>query len=324
MRTTFVLLAIIGIVASANLGKESNLEHFLKFVKQHNKEYKSVEEFEARFRIFEEHLLNEENQIDVTSKFSPFMDLTKEEFRARMKLQVEDIAALKATTQSYNNSKFISAPDAFDWRDKKVVTAVKDQGQCGSCWAFSAIANVESAYAIKSQNLLSLSEQQLVDCDTVNEGCNGGLMQIAFNYIKDNGIEKSDDYPYKAKDGNCKYDAKKVAVKITGFQDISQNEQEIAEALFNIGPLSVAVNANPFQTYQHGILTPTKKNCNPHDLDHGVTLVGYGEENGKKYWIIKNSWGQGWGEEGYIRLARGIGACGVNTAVSTSIGAAAA
>jgi len=171
----------------------------------------------------------------------------------------------------------------------------------------------------KLGKIQTLSEQQLVDCDDVDQGCNGGLMDNAFEFlIREGGIESDADYPYTGRDGSCRFNASKVAAKVKDFKDISSNEEEIAAVLVENGPLSVAVNANPFMFYSGGILKPTKSSCNPAGLNHGVTLVGFGEENGVKYWIIKNSWGQTWGEKGYIRLERGTGACGVNTNVSTA------
>jgi len=237
-----------------------------------------------------------------------------------MTLDVNSLAAMKSKMTRYEAKSNLAAPTSFDWRTKGAVTHVKDQGQCGSCWAFSAVANIEGVNFVKNGKLEEFSEQQLVDCDhNGDQGCNGGLMDQAFEYLVENGgLETEADYPYEGSDDSCSFDESKVAVKLTGFHDISSNEDEIAKVLAEVGPLSVGINASPFQFYGGGILKPTKSSCNPSQLNHGVTIVGYGVEGTTKFWIIKNSWGASWGEEGYIRLQRGTGACGVNTNVSTA------
>lgn len=318
MKTTIILLSIIALVISGNLKKDASpLSHFLRYIKQHNKDYSNVEEFEKRFKIFAQNL-NEE--IDTEMNFSPFMDLSDEEFDQMLGYDVTDRPQILATTETAKISTFKSAPESFDWRDQGAVTPVKNQGLCGSCWTFSAIGNIESQQIIVNKKQLILSEQELVDCDLKDNGCKGGLMDQAFEYLIKNGVVQESDYPYKAARGTCRLDTSKVAVKVTGFKDVSRNEDDIKEFLFTNGPLSIAVNARPWKHYQGGIFKPHGifNHCSPKRLDHGVLLVGYGEENGEKYWIIKNSWGTKWGEDGYIRLERGVGACGVNTNVSTA------
>jgi len=162
--------------------------------------------------------------------------------------------------------------------------------------------------------LITLSEQELVDCDKTDSGCQGGLMDNAFAFLKQNGVDTDADYKYTGRDGACQAKKFTPKVKVTGFKDISTNEDEIARVLVENGPLSVAVDASSFQFYAGGIAQ-----CSYRQLNHGVTLVGYGEDNGRKFWIVKNSWGTGWGEQGYIRIPRGKGACGINMMVSTSV-----
>lgn len=322
MKTIFAIIAIFAVVSASNLDGKSMLSHFMKFIDQHNKAYTTVQEFEDKFKAFSENFIN--NDINLSLPFSPFMDLTKEEFRTRMGLNTEKLAEIKATTKSLHIKTFGTAPDEHDWRKLGAVTPVKDQQQCGSCWAFSAIGNVEGQQIIVNKKVYILSEQELVDCDREQDaGCNGGLMDLAFAYLIKNGAVQEKDYPYKGKDQRCKLKPSDVVVKVKSFNDISKNEDEIKEVLYTTGPLSVAVNANPFQTYQGGILRPTTRNCNPTELDHGVLAVGYGVASVNnelvKYWIIKNSWGASWGEDGFIRIERGTGACGVNTNVSTAV-----
>ncbi|GAB2274754.1 hypothetical protein Dimus_009527 [Dionaea muscipula] len=207
-------------------------------------------------------------------------------------------------------------PDSIDWREKGAVTPIKDQGQCGSCWAFSAVAAIEGINKIKTKQLVSLSEQQLVDCDHSNQGCNGGLMDAAFTYIQDNGgITTEKIYPYAGSDDSCdEGEAEDVKVKIDGFEKVPANDEKSLQVAVARQPVSVAVDASGplFQLYSGGIMDGF---CGT-DLNHGVTAVGYGGEDGNKYWIVKNSWGTEWGENGYIRLPRGLedepaGACGI-------------
>ncbi|VAH67371.1 unnamed protein product [Triticum turgidum subsp. durum] len=206
-------------------------------------------------------------------------------------------------------------PPSVDWRQKGAVTGVKDQGKCGSCWAFSTVVSVEGINAIRTGSLVSLSEQELIDCDTAdNEGCQGGLMDNAFEYIKSNGgLITEAAYPYRAAQGTCNVaraaQNSPVVVHIDGHQDVPANSEEaLAQAVAN-QPVSVAVEASgkAFMFYSEGIFTGS---CGT-ELDHGVAVVGYGvAEDGKAYWTVKNSWGPSWGEQGYIRVEKDSGAAG--------------
>ena len=161
----------------------------------------------------------------------------------------------------------------------------------------------------------------MVDCDTVDGGCNGGLMENAFQWLADNGgIMAQDDYPYTAQGGDCQFDSGAAKVQLSGFNKLdTQDEEEIATYLSETGPLSVAINAEPLQYYEGGVYNPDESECDPAGLDHGVAIVGYGNEDGQDFWIVRNSWGASWGEEGYFRIAKGTGACGINTDVSSAI-----
>ena len=205
--------------------------------------------------------------------------------------------------------------DSLDWRDLNKVSSVKNQGSCGSCWAFSSVGSVESAWAIKYNTLYNLSEQELIDCSSKNHGCEGGSMDLAFEYIMNNGLCTNISYPYVSTDGICNNTCKPI-VSIHNYSDIKPNSEKMLMRAVQHQPVSVGIQANKrsFQMYKSGIYSDP--DCG-FELDHGVLLVGYGydEEYDMEYWIIKNSWSESWGEDGYIRIQRNIndsrGLCGI-------------
>jgi len=244
-----------------------------------------------------------------------FADLTFDEFRSKyFGYRHVEMGHLRGQ----NEHQIVSAaPTSIDWRNSGAVTGVKDQGMCGSCWAFSTTGSVEGAWVIAGHPLVSLSEQQLVDCATAegNMGCNGGLMDYAFQYIIDNkGICSEASYPYTGVDGTCKKTCTNV-VTISGFTDVaSGNEASLLNAVGTVGPVSIAIEADQsgFQFYSGGVFSGT---CGT-NLDHGVLAVGYGTTGTQDYWIVKNSWGASWGESGYIRMIRNKNQCGLTLAAS--------
>ncbi|PIA30459.1 hypothetical protein AQUCO_05500021v1 [Aquilegia coerulea] len=245
-----------------------------------------------------------------------FADQTNEEFISyRNGYKNQNV---KATPSPFRYENVTAVPSTMDWRKKGAVTPIKDQGECGCCWAFSAVAATEGVNQLSTGKLISLSEQELVDCDTSGEdqGCQGGLMDDAFKFIERNkGLTTEGTYPYSGVDGTCnKKKEASSSAKITGYEDVPANsETDLLKAVAN-QPISVAIDASgsAFQFYTSGVFTGE---CGT-ELDHGVTAVGYGTaSDGTKYWLVKNSWGTTWGEDGYIRMQRDIeaeeGLCGI-------------
>ncbi|KRT81521.1 Peptidase [Oryctes borbonicus] len=304
---------------------------FRDFKEKYNKIYPTTSEELRRFKIFRNnlkkiHLLNINERGTAVYGITKFSDLTYAEFRAKHMGLRTDLALENEITFPQAEIPDIELPDEFDWREKGAVTEVKNQQSCGSCWAFSVTGNVEGQYAIKHQKLLEFSEQELVDCDKYDEGCGGGLMDNAYRAIEEiGGLELESDYPYDAENEKCHYDKNLFKVELSGAVNISQNEDDMAKWLVQNGPISIAINANAMQFYVGGVSHPWKFLCNPKSLDHGVLIVGYGVHSYptfKKtlpYWIVKNSWGKSWGEQGYYLVYRGDGTCGLNQTPSSAI-----
>jgi len=248
---------------------------------------------------------------DVTYRLGPnkFTDMTPQEFKKL--LGYKKVSVDQGDTKELDASK---NADSIDWNAKGKVQKVKDQASCGSCWAFSAVGALESAHAIKNNQLLSLSEQQLVDCSGKfgNEGCNGGEMYEAFQYAEEVPLETEAEYPYEAVDDSCRADKSKGKVTAKTFHRVPKNSADQLKAAINVGPVSVAIQADTwaFQGYQGGVLNDDSCGTN---LDHGVLAVGYGVEDGQEFYLVKNSWGAGWGEHGFIKIAvvDGPGICGI-------------
>jgi len=239
--------------------------------------------------------------------------------------QAKTLPAAVFHCDNLDAEEFTSNATSVDWRTKGAVTPVKNQAQCGSCWAFSTTGSLEGANQIKTGKLVSLSEQQLVDCATAegNQGCNGGLMDDAFKYIEHDGLETESDYPYTGRDGKCSADKAKEQVKVASFVDVKASSGAAFKAALDKGPVSVAIDAAGimFQLYHGGIMKGGGLFGCGTSLDHGVLAVGYGSENGSDYWIVKNSWGGSWGEKGYLRMAADYtstdaGTCGIQLQAS--------
>ena len=324
----FILVLVFDLVACDMDIDAIMFQQFQKFIKKYRKKYNSINEFLARYEVFRRNVMEtfQEENGSYRTGITKFSDLTHQEF-AKIYLNLNYDALAVANFKPRVVKVTNAAPDAWDWNEKGYVAPVKDQGSCGSCWAFSTVANLEGQYYKGKGKMVTMSEQMLVDCDTYDSACNGGLMEYAFTWLQENGgIMTDTDYPYKGYKSSCRSDASKyVDMTITGYTKLGSSsstvdEDEIKEFLYETGPLAVALNANPLQTYTGGILDKTSSQCPTSGINHAVTMVGYGhdDDTGKDYWLVKNSWGKSWGESGYFRIRRGNGTCGINCYITTA------
>jgi len=285
---------------------------------QFGKEYEDAATEAHRFAVFQANKIRIDawNAAGNTAVLAlgPFADLTNEEFAAMYTGAFPaDEETVAANTLELDT---VGAPDSWDWRTQGAVTPVKNQGQCGSCWAFSTVACVEGLYKINGHALTSFSEQQIVDCSTANYGCNGGWPYKAFTYVAGAGLETESDYPYTAKTGSCHLDkSKAIQTGVTGYAFVVPRSAAQLKAAIANQPISVIVEADQdvFQHYHSGVVTT---GCGT-NLDHAITAVGYGNYSGQDAFFVKNSWGTSWGVNGYIYIStstqynNGAGACGI-------------
>ena len=299
----------------------------------HNKTYSTDQEEKFRIKVYMENkvkIARHNQRVYLSQGSTYYMKMnylgdqlhhevlsTRNGYKKGHKKTVES----KLVVSTFIAPENVKFPASVDWRSSGAVTEVKNQGACGSCWAFSATGALEGQNFRKTGKLVSLSEQNLIDCSEQfgNNGCQGGLMDFAFQYIKENhGIDTEESYPYEAEDDKCRFSPKNIGADDVGFVDIPQgDEATLMKAVASIGPVSIAIDASQesFQFYSTGVYQ--EPSCSSKELDHGVLIVGYGTENGQDYWLVKNSWGSGWGDNGYIKMARNKGnQCGVATSAS--------
>lgn len=286
-------------------------DSFREFIKKFERKYDDVSDYMMRFIVYCDNYEFVKQNTKPTLKFelNEYADLSPIEFAEEKHdacyLFNKQYEETKQVCKEFKSTKNVNElPSMIDWRDHGAVTPVKNQEQCGSCWSFSATGSMEGAYAIKTGNLTSFSEQELVDCSKSygNMGCEGGLMDSAFEYAIQNGICTEQEEPYEAKDETC-MDNCETKYHFSDCIDVTPNNEEHLMEAVSFTPVSVAIEADHqvFMFYKSGIIDSVDCGTN---LDHGVLVVGYGEENGQKYWIVKNSWGIEWGEDGYVRIAR--------------------
>jgi len=302
------LLSIIACVCAVTLDSKV-ADAFGRFMEKYSKSYDTIEEYAKRLAIFAENIdrvnkMNADHILiggEAVFGVTPFSDLSPVEFKKfYLGYKPSNI------TKHYVDIRLDGPPaNDIDWVSKGHVTPVKNQGRCGSCWAFSATAAIESYASLAGKGLKVLSAQQINSCDKRDGGCNGGNTETAYQYVQSaGGIELNSDYPYTSgggSTGSCKFNSGRIAISITGYKSVSRGEGALETAL-NSGPASVCLAASSWQSYSGGIL----KKCD-NQVDHCVQTTGYASD----YWRIRNSWGTGWGESGFIRLERGRDLCKV-------------
>jgi len=332
MKFVLPLFACVALVAAGVDKRNRDLDTaWDSFKATHGKSYGSYHEeltrrmiFEENHRFIEDH--NAKPDMEFTLGMNHFGDLTNKEYRETYLGYRRPAGAKSRPAFTFTRAgDDEDVPDSIDWRDKGYVTDIKDQGQCGSCWAFSAVGSLEGQHFKSTGKLVSLSEQNLVDCSNAegNEGCNGGWMDQAYQYVIDNhGVDTEDAYPYTGTQGKCHFDANSIGATVKAFFDVKHGDEEaLRQAAGSKGPVAVAIDASSmlFQFYRGGVYNVPW--CSTTDLDHGVLVVGYGTQfQGKKFWMVKNSWGQGWGIYGYIMMTRDkSNQCGIATNASLPI-----
>jgi len=322
--TTLVGLSVYNMYSNVSDLKEDGFDRamFNQWLMKNGKSYGNDDEKEYRYQNFKSNSskVGENKSNSYRLGLNKFADLNSTEFAAKYLGFNETAYRLKTQKKNYKSLNHIKASEEKDWVEEDKVNAVKDQGACGSCWAFSATAALETRKALDSGELPIFSEQALVDCggEYGTYGCSGGFMDPAFQWSAEHGMVNSRDYPYTARDGSCKVDSMNTVKVNKSYFDVPvDNNQELVNAISET-VVSVAIAAEPMQLYTGGVFDDWS--CG-NQLDHGVAAVGYGvdSETGKKFYKIRNSWGGDWGEFGYVRFERrdsGEGMCGVTNAAS--------
>jgi len=333
MQTLLISLALAFVVIYARDSDSYYSDAFDSWAIQHGKVYEP-EQRQYRLENFKSSIkriadLNERTGrrgVGATYGLNKFSDLTPEEFAATVLMKpFKGIPDSVKRQNMLTLKKNIASPDTFDWRSKGAVTPVKDQAQCGSCWAFSVTENVESVWmlakGLTNETMTHLSPQQIVDCDESDAGCNGGDTPTAYDYIKSaGGLEPEKDYPYTAKDGRCSFKASDVFATISSWKYATTywDETTLKDNLAAWAPLSICVDARYWQDYQSGVMTAYECDWIV-EIDHCVQAVGYDLTASTPYWIVRNSWGTDWGEKGYILIEYGQNSCGLTSEATTAV-----
>jgi len=341
-----VVVALLGLAAA--LPRINVKPQFDAFLAKYGKSYATEAEYNRRLGYFEQNLkklahlratMTRSGQASWTADITFMFDLNDDErsyYTGRQKYNATGLAisclAHGVTAAQLDTS---ATPTSWDWRTKNVVNPIKNQGQCGSCWAFSTIGVIESKFAIKGNTLTSFSEQEIVDCshgcsneppygDVCNQGCNGGWQWNAFyDIVSWGGVELESQYTYTAQTGTCHKADYKSYAPISNYTCLSTpqgavaDEDQMAAYLVANGPIAIAMDAGLLESYTGGIIDPTTGECSQVQLDHAIIIVGFDvDPTYGEFWIVRNSWGTTWGEQGYFRIVRGKNACGLAAAVS--------
>ncbi len=320
---------LVAVACSMPTETRNYVKMFEDFKAKYGRKYSSAVEESQRLRHFVANMKKSEKlaKLNPLATFgaNEFADMSAAEFKIRHSAEKHykaQAASRKPVANFFTAEQVKAAVSSIDWRAKGAVTYVKNQGQCGSCWSFSSTGSIEGQWFLAGHTLVAVSEQELVSCDTTDDGCNGGLMDNAWSWLVSNqngNIATEASYPYVSGGGNVPACAlpKTTGATISGHQDLPQNEDQMATWMSTNGPISIGVDATSWQTYTSGIMT----NCISSQVDHGVLAVGFDDAHKPAYWIIKNSWGPSWGEEGYIRVEKGRNQCLIDYAPSTSVSA---
>jgi len=316
-----VAVLVVAVAAMYPASSATRVE-FSAWMKKHGKNYHGRSETEKRLQIFSDNLRRIEHLNTRYEKpvygVNKFSDLAADEFAHLYKMPrfAPSTAEQKRKQGIHKFRANITLPTSFDWRQHGGVTPVKNQGQCGSCWAFSTTEAIESAWIIAGKGTQILGPQQIVDCDTNDDGCGGGDPPTAYQYvISAGGQETEANYPYTAEDGSCNFQPSLVAVTIQNWEYVSQNDDinTMMSGVVSLGPLSICVDASTWQYYNGGVIT---SGCGD-SLDHCVQLVGYATSSQNvDFWSVRNSWGSDWGENGYLRVQRANDECGIGDEVT--------
>ncbi|XP_072399502.1 cathepsin L-like proteinase [Diabrotica undecimpunctata] len=308
MKVIFAITCLIVIITA----EVTDYQQWMSFKARHSKQYKITED-KLRFQIFQDNLreIEEHNarytkgEVGWFKGVTPFADWTKEEFQGLLTRQAASRPKLNESLGVYIADPNVNLPSSVDWRNEGAVLPVREQGFCGSCWAFSTVGALEGQAAIHKQQKIPLSPQNLIDCSD-NDGCGGGDQVRAFQYVQTDGISSEADYPYIEDDDQmCQKNVKKSITSLSGYKHLNPNEEDLISAIATVGPISVSAISNMWSLYAGGIYD--NRDCGTR-LNHALVAVGYAEE----YILLKNSWGTDWGEDGYIKVARGHNVCQIN------------
>jgi cathepsin F len=356
-RFKVLLLAVLFSVTFSQKNDESEMQElFLNFTIKYNKTYPNETEKMARYQIFKNNLEFIKSLVDTNSTdadkeqelnngITEFSDMTPQEFQSTylsslnftainnssdffdpsndipIQPETDGNFLSNSTLSDGRNLQTVTIPASWDWRTQGAVTSVKYQGLCASCWAFATAANIESLYFRKYGKLVSFSPQQMIDCSTSNLGCSGGAVIYALQYLMQaGGIQPFSSYPPTLTSGACQFNPSLTVAKVQKYVKSDPNETKIKEMVYLVGPITVTMNGNLLQYYTTGIISASNAQCPPSVVNHSVVIVGYGTSpSGNPFWIVKNSYGPNWGENGYFRILRGKGTCGINLSPVTAV-----